>query len=133
MNLLKVFSIIIFILLLVIIYNCERIDDSNFKHNHDYYYIHIQFTTDKGYTINSYINGYYNTNSYLNKSEWGRNFETYNSNTMLFGWTMDKNVNDFDSLVVNLIKEKQYSRANAVKYLIERIKLNERNKIEVSN
>jgi hypothetical protein len=44
---------------------------------------------------------------------------------MFFGWERDKNVSDFLIVEENLRKEGMSSRANAVRYLIERIRVSE--------
>jgi len=50
----------------------------------------------------------------------------------MFGYEMDKNIDDFMILVKNLKSEGQKSRAQAVLYLIERVKIAER-KIKEQN
>jgi hypothetical protein len=44
---------------------------------------------------------------------------------MFFGWERDKNVSDFLIVEENLRKEGMSSRANAVRYLIERVRASE--------
>jgi len=43
----------------------------------------------------------------------------------LFGWDMNKNVYDFETIGNNLLSEGQESRGKAVLYLIERVKIAE--------
>ncbi len=38
------------------------------------------------------------------------------------GWAWDKNIDDFECIAVSLFKERQISRAQAIMYLIERVK-----------